>query len=312
MPPRKGTKAYEKYQKKLPADMQDPAYVAPVEPDPFWPKGAEPKHLRAEQLAEVDITKFVGVDPWTCKKCGTHLGRSEENPDFCCNCWKTEANNTKLAKSMNSSWMEDSDQLGLAYFERQPEETDIEWQIWVAYRDHYPMKLPTWSELAKETGYTVATVTQAAQRWSFKVRMQSWARYTDDAGAEERIKAIKEMNARQVGMAKTLQEKLKTAIDSLEPSLLRPGEIVQLFKVATELERRVVTATPERVEGTVADTSKKQKQLTKPEDMNEIVAILAKTGMLPGQGMAIEQTTTTRIVAKGEEEGVVVVEQDDI
>ena len=281
--------------------------VEPVKPDPFWPVGAAPDHLSPAQLADAKVSEFVGVSPWTCVKCGTHLNKSSEHPDYCVECWKKEANNTALARKVNSSWMEDSDALGLAYFERQPEETDTEWMIWERYRSHYPMKLPTWSELAKECGCSVGLVTRTAQKWSFKVRLQSWARYTDDSMMEERAAAIKEMNARQVSMAKTLQDKLKTAIDSIDPVLLRPGEIVQLLKVSAELERRIVTATPERVEGTVADTGKKQGQLTKPEDMGELVAIPANAGVRHGQGSAVEQTTTTRIVAKGEEEGGVVV-----
>ena len=285
--------------------------VEPVKPDPFWPTGAVPDHLSPAQMADTKISEFVGVDPWTCVKCGTHLNKSSENPDYCVECWKKEANNTALARKVNSSWMEDSDALGLAYFERQPEETDTEWMIWERYRSHYPMKLPTWSELAKECGCSVGLVTRTAQKWSFKVRLQSWARYTDDSMMEERAAAIKEMNARQVGMAKTLQEKLKTAIDSIDPVLLRPGEIVQLLKVSAELERRIVTATPEKVEGTAVDVKQRQNNLTKPEDMNEIVSILAKTGVLPGQGIAVEQTTTTRIVAKGEEEGSVVIIEPD-
>ena len=290
---------------------KDDKPVEPVKPDPFWPTGAVPDHLSPAQMADTKISEFVGVDPWTCVKCGTHLNKSSENPDYCVECWKKEANNTALARKVNSSWMEDSDALGLAYFERQPEETDTEWMIWERYRSHYPMKLPTWSELAKECGCSVGLVTRTAQKWSFKVRLQSWARYTDDSMMEERAAAIKEMNARQVGMAKTLQEKLKTAIDSIDPVLLRPGEIVQLLKVSAELERRIVTATPEKVEGTAVDVKQRQNNLTKPEDMNEIVSILAKTGVLPGQGIAVEQTTTTRIVAKGEEEGSVVIIEPD-
>lgn len=282
-----------------------------IHPDPFWPVGATPEHLSPAQMADAKVSEFVGVNPWTCVKCGTHLNKSSEHPDYCVECWKKEANNTALARKVNSSWMEDSDALGLAYFERQPEETDTEWMIWERYRSHYPMKLPTWSELAKECGCSVSLVTRTAQRWSFKVRLQSWARYTDDSMMEDRVAAIKEMNARQVSMAKTLQDKLKTAIDSIDPVLLRPGEIVQLLKVSAELERRIVTATPEKVEGTVADAKQRQSNLTKPEDMSEIVNILAKTGVLPGQGIAVEQTTTTRIVAKGEEEGSVVVIESD-
>lgn len=282
-----------------------------IHPDPFWPVGATPEHLSPAQMADAKVSEFVGVNPWTCVKCGTHLNKSSEHPDYCVDCWKKEANNTALARKVNSSWMEDSDALGLAYFERQPEETDTEWMIWERYRSHYPMKLPTWSELAKKCGCSVSLVTRTAQRWSFKVRLQSWARYTDDSMMEDRVAAIKEMNARQVSMAKTLQDKLKTAIDSLEPALLQPGEIVQLLKVSAELERRIVTATPEKVEGTVADAKQRQSNLTKPEDMNDIVSILAKTGVLPGQGIAVEQTTTTRIVAKGEEEGSVVIIEPD-
>ena len=275
-------------------------------PDPFWPVGAEPQHLQSNIPAEVKEA-FVGVDPWTCKKCGTHLNKSKENGDFCVACWKKEASNTALARKINSSWMEDSEAAGLAIFERQPEETDIEWRIWSTYRAHYPMKLPTWTELANETGCAVATVVKAAQKWSFKVRMQAWARYTDDENAEARIAAIKEMNKRQVDMSRRLQQKLSDAIDAIDPLLLRPGEITQLLKVSAELERRIVTATPEKVEGTATDVGVKQKQLTKPEDMSEIVSILAKTGMLPGQGLAVEQTTTTRIVAHGEDDGSVIV-----
>ena len=285
--------------------------VEPVKPDPFWPTGAVPDHLSPAQVADTKISEYIGVDPCTCVKFGTHLNKSSEHPDYCVECWKKEANNTALARKVNSSWMEDSDALGLAYFERQPVETDTEWMIWERYRSHYPMKLPTWSELAKECGCSVGLVTRTAQKWSFKVRLQSWARYTDDSMMEERAAAIKEMNARQVGMAKTLQEKLKTAIDSIDPVLLRPGEIVQLLKVSAELERRIVTATPEKVEGTAVDVKQRQNNLTKPEDMNEIVSILAKTGVLPGQGIAVEQTTTTRIVAKGEEEGSVVIIEPD-
>lgn len=277
-------------------------------PDPLWPTGALPDHLSPEVRAQKEVQdNFVGVAPWTCKKCGTHLNKSVEKPTYCATCYKLEASNSALAQKNNATWMEQSEASGLALFERQPEENDLEWLIWTRYREHYPMKLPTWAQLAKECNTSVAKVVQTSQVWSFRVRMQSWARFTDDENAETRIDAIKEMNKRQVNMAKVLQTKIAAAIDKLDPMLLRPNELVQLMKVSTELERRIVTATPERVDGTVSDTATKQKQLTKAEDLSEVVSILAKTGMLPGQGLAVEQTTTTRIVAKGEEQAVDVI-----
>lgn len=277
-----------------------PLQEAPA-PDPLWPHGAEPEHLPPSQRAEALVqAQYVGLDTWKCKKCGTHLNRSSGNPDLCGACFKLEASATTLQRRSNANWTEIAAECGLALHERQPEETDVEWMIWDKYRSHYPLKLPTWSELAAECNVSVGTVMKAAQKWSFRVRMQAWARYTDDGLSEERIATIKEMNERQVNMAVVLQDKLQKAIDLLDPALLRPGEIVNLLKAATELERRIKEAAPAKVEGTVADAAVKQKALTKAEDIGEVVDILARTGMLPGQKVAVEQTTTTRIIAAAE------------
>lgn len=280
----------------------DPIYEEPLPsevpaPDPLWPRGAEPEHVPPAQRAEALVqAQYVGLDNWKCKKCGTHLNRSSGNPDLCGACYKLQVSSSALQRRSNANWTDIAAECGLALHERQPEETDIEWLIWDRYRAHYPMKLPTWSELAAECNVSVATVMKASQRWSFKVRMQAWARYTDDGLSESRIAAIHEMNERQTTMALTLQNKLQQAINNLDPLLLKPSEITSLMKAATELERRIKEATPEKVEGTMADTSVKQKALTKAEDIGEVVDILTKTGMLP-HALAVEQTTTTRIVA---------------
>lgn len=275
--------------------------VMPEMPDPLWPEGAVPKHLSPAARANNAVAKAYGVGDglvvWHCKKCGTTLNKSSDSR-YCVDCFKTEKQNSAVAKKVNADWMEDAAKLGLAIFERQPEETDLEWRIWTTYRDHYPLKMPTWSELAAEAGCSVAAVTRAAAKWSFKVRLQAWARYTDDTLLEQRAQAIKEMNERQLSMAKTVQEKLQEAIEAIDPLLLKPNEIVNLFKIATELERKVVTALPEKVEGTVLETGTKTEQLTKPEDLGEVINILAKTGVfnLPGKAVGVEQTT--RILVK--------------
>lgn len=280
------------YEEALPSEV--PA------PDPLWPRGAAPEHIPPAQRAEALVqAQYVGLDAWKCKKCGSHLNRSSGNPDLCGACYKTEASATALQRRSNANWTDIAAECGLALHERQPEESDTEWLIWSKYRDHYPMKLPTWAELAAECNVSVGTVMKASQRWSFKVRMQAWARYTDDGLSESRIAAIKEMNERQQTMAISLQEKLQQAINNLDPLLLKPNEITSLLKAATELERRIKEAAPQKVEGTMADTAVKQKALTKAEDIGEVVDILAKTGMLPGT-LAVEQTTTTRIVAAPE------------
>lgn len=276
-----------------------------VGPDPLWPVGVEPAHLPPAQRADALIhAAFVGdsLATFKCRRCGTHLNQSSVDKTLCGACYAKEAKNTVMAKTTNSSWMDVAEEAGLALYERQPEESDEEWRVWCAYRDHYPLKLPTWSQLAEETGVSVATVLKVSGRWSFKVRMQAWARAADDATSQQRIEAIKDMNKRQVDMAVKLQDKLAQAIDNLDPMLLRPGELVNLLKASTELERRIKLSTPEKVDGTVQAAGAKQKKLTKTEDLGEVIGILSASGLLPGQKLAVEQTTTTRIVAAGEEQ----------
>lgn len=239
-------------------------------------------------------------DAWCCKKCGTYdlTRRASADPALCNDCYKLEAQNTAVAKKTNSDWMEQSTACGLAIYERQPEETNNEWFIWDKYRSHYPGKMPNWTQLADECGCAVATVLSAANKWSFKVRIQAWARAMDDTLQETRIATITEMNNRQVEMATMLQEKLKVAIDGLQPELLRPQDIVQLMKVSTELERTIKLSKPEKIEGTVADAGKKQQALTKAEDIGEVVGILQASGILDGKILGIK--TTSEIVVKEE------------
>lgn len=271
----------------------------PVVPDPFWPAGVAPAHLPSELKKDTAIvasfTEITGPI-WHCEKCGRTDQPSLKDKRYCHDCYDRESQNSALAQRVNANWMEQSKELGLEVFERQPEETDMEWLVWTTYRSFYPLKLPTWTELAARCNSSVATVTKTAQKWSFKVRLIAWARFTDDDIQEARIAAIKEMNEKQLGMAKTIQDKLKLAIDKIQPELLRPGEIVNLFKVATELERKATMYVEEKVDSTALDSKSKQVSTTKPEDLAEIIAVLKNTGLLDGKIIGVEQTT--RLVAK--------------
>lgn len=273
----------------------------PELPDPFWPPGVVPGHLSVEKQRDPAIVEaFVEIagPVWHCEKCGSTQKQSQQNKRFCVDCLKLEAQNTALARKINANWMDEAAELGLAIFERQPEETNIEWLIWTTYRSYYPLKMPTWTELAAKCGCSVATVTKAAAKWSYKVRLVEWARHTDGKIQEKRIAAIKQMNEKQLSMAQTIQSKLQSAIETIDPQLLKPNEIVNLFKVATELERRVTTYVEEKVESDVVEDRKKQVVATRPEDLSEVVDILRQTGLLDNKVLGIEQTTTTRIVAK--------------
>jgi hypothetical protein len=106
------------------------------------------------------------------------------------------------------------------------------------------------------------------------------------------------MNKTQLNMALTMQDKLRDAIDMLQPEVLRPNEIVNLFKVATELERKIVTHVDDKVQADSAELKSKQVAETKPTDLAEVISILSKTGMLDGKTIGVEQTT--RVIAKGD------------
>lgn len=205
-----------------------------------------------------------------------------------------------VAPAQERDWMELSKEYGLAIFERQPEESAVEWQIWTTYRQFYPMRLPKWTELAAECGTTVGTVVKTSQKWSFNVRLQAWARFTDDMMAEDRAKAIQEMNARQLDMACRLQEKIATGIDYIDPMTLKPTELGNLMKLSTELERRIKIAAPERVQGAVEEAGKARETMTKAADLSSVISILQQAGVLDGKTVGVEQQTTTRLLAKDE------------
>lgn len=280
--------------------------AAPVVPDPFWPEGAVPTHLpaNARDDAVVDAAwELVGADgKWRCAECGSPTNRSIKNPQLCGTCWQKSVERTELMKRTNEGWMEQAEQLGLALYERQPEETDNEWIVWEKYRSYYPLKMPTWAALARELGVSASFVIKTSQRWNFKSRMIQWAKAVDGDGQEKRIKEIRALNQKQMDMAKRLTEKVSQAIDMVDPALLRPGEIVNLAKFATELERRTTEYIEEKVESTAVETQSTNKIRTKAEDLSEVMSILQQTGVITPGGpkvVGVEHKTTV-LVKEGE------------
>lgn len=272
--------------------------------DPLWPEGASAQHLTRIQREQLEVVETIGdirEDDWKCTRCGTMTGTvDKKKPEYCRTCAAELAQSTALAQKINKDWMETSKELGLEIFERQPEETDTEWRIWQAYRGYYPLKLPTYSELSNITGHSVGTVTKAAQKWSYKIRLVEWSRYTDAGVQDKRIKAVREMNEGQLKMAKTINEKLGKAIQNIDPEALRPGEIVSLFKIATELERKITTYVEDAVvQPAIGEKDTKQQTMTKVEDLDEIVGILQKAGVFKGKQIGIEHAT--RIIVNGDE-----------
>lgn len=208
------------------------------------------------------------------------------------------------SKAIARDWVDEAKELGLALYERQPEENDLEWYIWTTFRGHYPGRMPTMTSLAKQCGSTVATVAKCANKWKFRMRMVEWSNFTDAGIQEKRIKAIREMNDSQLKTAQTLREKIAEAVDYLDPATLKPSELAQLMKLANETERTITEYREEKVEGQIMAAADAHVANTKTDasQISEVLGILAAAGAL-GAAIGVERKTVTteRVLVKGSE-----------
>lgn len=279
-------------QAKGKSSVQD---TVPDKPDPFWPTGAVPTHTKVLDA----VWEAVGVDgKWRCAECNSATQRSIRNPQLCATCYAKLQEQTSLMRRTNEGWMDQAQQLGLALYERQPEETDNEWIVWEKYRSYYPLAMPKWTALANELGLSVGFVIKTSQRWNFKARMVQWAKAVDGEDQEKRILAVREMHEKQLSIAQRMLAKVSEAVDSIDAALLRPNEIVAMAKLGTELERNIMQYHEEKVESTAVATQEQTKQRTKAEDLQEVMAILQQTGIING-GSVVGVERKTTVLVKG-------------
>jgi len=185
----------------------------------------------------------------------------------------------------------------LELWERQPGETDWEYTVWMHYRDQYPGKKPSYRDVAEALGTSVAAVRKISSRWSFVARMQAWSKHVDDITLAERRDQIKRMNETHVRLAEKISLKLEKAIDNLDPVGMTAKEINGLFKTMAEVERKARLDQSAAAQGVADDNTPEVKKTTTPTDqLEDVVAILAKTGVLQNIGVRQTTTTTTEVV----------------
>ena len=182
--------------------------------------------------------------------------------------------------------------------------------MWTAYRDSYPGKKPTYSDVAKQLGTTYNVVKKIAQRWSFPVRMQLWMAECDRITMLQRKEEILSMNKAHIDMATKLREKLNAAIDAIDPSTLKPSEIASLAKLSADMERKA------RIDSESQDEMRRQllvdnsnpelkKTQTKQSDLGEVLQILLKAGALKNiTTIGVKETTTREVIAHDDEGNV--------
>lgn len=256
----------------------------------------------SEQFEKV-ITEPVdnqGMPDIECPRCGQVKTADRRNPHICVDCAKAE-NSLYTHRRMHNDWTTVAQESGIELWQQQPEETQWEYTVWLAYRDSYPGKKPSYRAVAEQLGTTVNAVMKIASRWSFQMRMQAWMRYCDEVTLLQRRTEILDMNKSHIDMATSLRNKLASAIDMIEPVALKPSDIASLMRISADLERKAridTIAQEELVHDLTSDNDNPnlKKAPTKQSDLSEVVQILMKSGAL-GQiaGIGIKETKTTEI-----------------
>ena len=244
------------------------------------------------------------VELITCRQCGQLKEASKRTPGWCVDCEKAYNNRYSRIRKRNVDWPDIAKDNGLELWERQPGETQLEWSVWLAYRDSYPGAKPSYRGVAEKVGTTYDFVCDTASRWSFQMRMQAWIAECDRITYAQRRQEILAMNADHIDMATKLRAKMHQAIDNINPMDLKPGELSSMLKTMAELERRAQLDSM-NIEGSAhegfvdAENPDIKKSPTKHGDLSEVVGILLKAGALGDiTQIGVRETKTTEVVVR--------------
>lgn len=239
------------------------------------------------------------VEQIKCKRCSLNKPPNKNNRHLCDECVRAENNRISHYRNLNYNWMEVSKEAELELWERQPGETDHEWNVWLHYRDAYPGKKPSYRQVAEEITTSVAAVRKIGNRWSFPTRIQAWAKYIDDLTLKQRQEEVIAMNKRHIDMADAINSKLEAAIMNIDPSTLSPNEIKGLYKTATEIERKARLDQPD-MRGSLVDDENPDLKKTdiKTSDISSILGILQQAGVM---NAGVRQTVTTEVVTRDDD-----------
>ena len=233
-----------------------------------------------------------------CRRCGQEKTPHKTNKHLCEDCVKAENNRVSYYRHHNFNWIDVAKEAELELWERQPAETDREWQVWLAYRDAYPSRKPSYRQVAEQLGTTVAVVKKVGARWDFPVRLQAWAKYVDNLTLQQRQQEILDMNKKHIEMAQALNEKLAIAINAIDPYALEPKDIKGLLQLSTELERKARLYNSDVIRPELMDENPNLKESpTKVENLKEVLDILIKANAFKTVGVR----QTTEIVVKNED-----------
>lgn len=267
----------------------------------------------SEELVPINEVELI-----TCRRCGQEKPASNRDKHLCIECVRAENTRVTYYRQHQEDWVAAAKEQGLDLWIQQPGETQWEFTVWVKYRDSYPGKRPTYGSVAEELNTTYNVVKKIAQRWNFPMRMQAWMAECDRVTMLQRRDEILNMNKEHVDMASTLRNKLKAAIDVIDPVALKPSEIASLAKLAADMERKAridTIAQEEARQPLLVDSSNPdlKKTETKRGDLKEVMDILLKAGALGDvTHIGVRHTETTEVaLVDNERRGATVVLEDE-
>lgn len=242
------------------------------------------------------------VELITCRQCGQQKEASKRTPGWCVDCERAYNNRYSFRRKHNVDWPEIAKENGIELWERQPGETQLEWSIWLAYRDSYPGAKPTYKGVAEKVGSTYDYVKDVAMRWRFNMRLQAWIAECDRMTLAQRRHEVLAMNADHISMANKLRAKMHLAIDNIDPYSIKPGELSSLLKTMAEIERKahleaLSVETQQGDDFVDAENPNLKKSPTKQNDLSEVVSILLQAGAL-GDITQIGVRQTTEVVMR--------------
>ena len=254
-----------------------------------------------------------------CPRCGQEKEAHHRDTHICVDCANAENARLTYYRQHQENWLEEAKEQGIKPWLQQPGETQWEYTIWCAYRDSYPGKKPTYSDIAKQLNTTYNVVKKVAQRWNFPVRMQLWIAECDRITMLQRKEEILNMNKEHIEMAAKLRQKLKDAIEAINPESLKPSEIASLAKLAAEMERkaRLDAEAQEEIKNSIIKqdfVGQQSPELKQPKQNNlqQVLQILLQTGAVKNvSAIGVKETTTREIVAKDNEGNISKIIQED-
>lgn len=250
------------------------------------------------------------VEMIQCRQCGQTKPASRSTPGWCEDCEKAYNNRYAYIRSVNAGWQDVAKDSGLELWERQPQETQLEWSIWQAYRDSYPGAKPSYKQVASTVGTTYDFVRKTARRWDFQIRLQAWISECDRITMAQRRQEVLDLNKEHIDMAKRLRDKLSQAIDLVDPHELKPSELNSLLKTVTELEKKAAldNVSQEAAQREIAAASLGLKDnpdlkvsQTKQDDLGAVLSILMQAGALGDvTHIGVRKTETTEMIVANE------------